>query len=89
MTMNFHQMNNVILALAISTGLISCNSQPEQNVSNQKNPGSANIELVNQYFEHFNNHDWTKMAEMYSETADFKDPSLGQGTPTHPFQPFA
>ena len=35
--------------------------------------------LVNQYFEHFNNHEWTKMANLYAETAEFKDPSLGQG----------
>lgn len=40
---------------------------------------SDNEKLVKQYFEHFNNHKWTKMAQMYSEIADFKDPSLGQG----------
>jgi len=40
---------------------------------------TKNMDLVNQYFEHFNNHDWKKMAEMYTETAEFKDPSLGQG----------
>jgi len=34
-------------------------------------------QLVKQYFDHFNHHDWTKMANMYTETADFKDPSLG------------
>jgi len=34
-------------------------------------------QLVKQYFDHFNDHDWTKMANMYTETADFKDPSLG------------
>lgn len=40
---------------------------------------TKNVDLINQYFEHFNNHDWEKMAEMYTETAEFKDPSLGQG----------
>ncbi|MFH6997265.1 nuclear transport factor 2 family protein [Flavobacterium sp. FlaQc-57] len=40
---------------------------------------SKNEKIVKQYFEHFNNHDWKKMAEMYTETVDFKDPSLGQG----------
>ncbi|WP_162054648.1 nuclear transport factor 2 family protein [Pontibacter pamirensis] len=40
---------------------------------------TKNVDLVNQYFAHFNNHDWEKMAEMYTETAAFKDPSLGQG----------
>ncbi|MCC9135486.1 nuclear transport factor 2 family protein [Pontibacter silvestris] len=34
---------------------------------------------MRQYFEHFNNHDWATMSSMYSENADFKDPSLGQG----------
>ncbi|WPV70527.1 MULTISPECIES: nuclear transport factor 2 family protein [unclassified Chitinophaga] len=38
-----------------------------------------NEALVKQYFEHFNNHDWKKMAEMYTPTAEFKDPSLGSG----------
>jgi len=40
---------------------------------------NKNIQLVNQYFEHFNNHDWEKMANMYIDTAEFKDPSLGEG----------
>ena len=40
---------------------------------------STDEKLVKQYFEHFNNHEWTKMANMYAETTDFKDPSLGQG----------
>lgn len=40
---------------------------------------TENVELIKAYFEHFNNHDWKRMAEMYTETADFKDPSLGQG----------
>ncbi|MHA6247427.1 nuclear transport factor 2 family protein [Pontibacter sp. CAU 1760] len=40
---------------------------------------TKNVDLVNRYFEHFNNHDWEKMAAMYTETAAFKDPSIGQG----------
>ena len=38
-----------------------------------------NEKLVATYFEHFNNHDFVKMANMYAEITDFKDPSLGQG----------
>ncbi|MBL7919104.1 MAG: nuclear transport factor 2 family protein [Bacteroidia bacterium] len=54
--------------------IISCNNQ------NQKNLGNENNEkLVKQYFEYFNNHQWSKMADMYAETSEFKDPSLGQG----------
>jgi ketosteroid isomerase-like protein len=39
----------------------------------------SNEKLIKQYFEHFNQHDWPKMASLYSENADFKDPSLGKG----------
>lgn len=38
-----------------------------------------NIVIVKNYFEQFNKHDWEKMAEFYSDPADFKDPSLGKG----------
>lgn len=40
---------------------------------------TENEKLVKQYFEHFNNHDFAKMANMYAEITDFKNPSLGQG----------
>ena len=38
-----------------------------------------NEKIVRQYYEHFNKHEWEKMADMYTEVSDFKDPSLGQG----------
>ncbi|OKL41093.1 hypothetical protein A3841_14810 [Pontibacter flavimaris] len=56
--------------------MISCNNQ------NKPTMDTENVNLVNQYFEHFNNHEWEKMAGMYTETAAFKDPSLGQGIVT-------
>ena len=40
---------------------------------------TENEKLVTTYFEHFNKHEWKKMAEMYTQTADFKDPTLGNG----------
>ena len=40
---------------------------------------SDNEKLIKQYFEHFNQHEWTNMANMYAEISDFKDPSLGPG----------
>jgi ketosteroid isomerase-like protein len=61
----------LIIALTTSTG---CNHSKINNMAT-----SDNEKVVQQYFENFNNHEWTKMAEMYSETADFKDPSLGEG----------
>jgi steroid delta-isomerase-like uncharacterized protein len=40
---------------------------------------SDNATLVKQYFAHFNQHNWAAMAAMYTDTALFKDPTLGQG----------
>ena len=54
---------------------MGCNNQTTEKTM----ATSTNEKLVKQYFEHFNNHEWTKMANMYAETTDFKDPSLGQG----------
>ncbi len=36
-----------------------------------------NIKITKSLYEHFNKHEWRKMAELYSENAEFKDPSLG------------
>jgi predicted SnoaL-like aldol condensation-catalyzing enzyme len=66
-------MKQTIVLLFAVFALISCKK------AQQKPDSSENEKLVEQYYEHFNKHEWAKMAEMYVETADFKDPSLGQG----------
>lgn len=66
-------MKTIVIMLAAMAVLASCNPQNPEKMT------SENTVLVNQYFEHFNQHDWDKMAALYSETAEFKDPSLGQG----------
>lgn len=65
---------SIIFALTIF--LYSCDSK--QNNQNAKTM-DTNEKLVQQYFAYFNKHDFVKMANMYAETTDFKDPSLGQG----------
>lgn len=66
-------MKSLLLLSYATFALISCNNQHATSMS------ADNEKLVKRYFEHFNNHDWSKMANMYSEIAEFKDPSLGQG----------
>ncbi|HWV30608.1 MAG TPA: nuclear transport factor 2 family protein [Dyadobacter sp.] len=71
-------MKNFSIIAAIVFVLPAC--QPKE--ARQETPTTAtsdNESLVKQYFEHFNKHDWRQMAAMYSDTADFKDPSLGEG----------
>ena len=64
-----------ILTIFILTfTLLNCTNQKETH-SNI----SENEKLVQVYFEHFNKHDWAKMANMYADTTEFKDPSLGFG----------
>jgi len=58
--------------------LISCNN-PNTKSMEINMAITENEKIVRQYYEYFNNHEWKKMAEMYTEVSDFKDPSLGQG----------
>lgn len=68
-------MRKISALLIVIFLIISCNNQNEpKNIDTSKNE-----KIVKQYFEYFNSHNWKKMAEMYTETADFKDPSLGKG----------
>ena len=68
-------MRKILSLLTLTFILIGCNNQTKEKTMET----STNEKIVKQYFEHFNNHEWTKMANMYAETTDFKDPSLGQG----------
>lgn len=36
-----------------------------------------NVAVVTQLFRHFNDHDWTAMASLYEDPAEFIDPSFG------------
>jgi predicted SnoaL-like aldol condensation-catalyzing enzyme len=63
-------MKNVIYVFAILMFITACNKKQEKN---------TNEIMVKQYFEYFNKHDWNKLASMYTDTAYFKDPTLGIG----------
>jgi ketosteroid isomerase-like protein len=75
-------MKNLLLLSLCFAVLFSCNNPEKEERFTQEdnqNTVSENEKLVRQYFDHFNKHEFAKMAAMYTETADFKDPSLGQG----------
>ena len=73
-----HIMKKAISKLGALLLLVSCQNEPQKEAQPVKKT-AAQEELVKQYFTLFNQHQWDKMAAMYSETAEFKDPSLGQG----------
>ncbi|MEM6525085.1 MAG: nuclear transport factor 2 family protein [Bacteroidota bacterium] len=66
---------SMLLALVL---LFSCNTKGVDHTEPSE-ASTENEKMVRQYYQYFNNHEWVKMAEMYSEISDFKDPSLGPG----------
>lgn len=54
--------------------LAACNNKTTEPV---KDPGADNQKVVTQLFEHFNKHEWEKMAALYIDSAEFKDPAYG------------
>jgi hypothetical protein len=66
-------MKKLVTVVIVIFTSISCKYQKQKSMSY-----TDNEKLVKQYFEHFNNHNFVGMANMYAETTDFKDPSLGQ-----------
>jgi ketosteroid isomerase-like protein len=63
-------MKKIAAILLVFFAIVSCNSKEEN---------SLNAEVfVKNYFNYFNAHDWQGLANNYTDTADFKDPSLGK-----------
>jgi ketosteroid isomerase-like protein len=65
-------MKRILIVVSAIVTLISCNKSANT-------AGEENERIVRQCYEYFNRHEWEKMAGLYTETAEFKDPSLGQG----------
>lgn len=71
-------MRNFYFFLTLATLLVMMSCKKN---TNEKTPKMEdNQELIKKYFSHFNHHEWTEMANMYADKAEFKDPSLGSGT---------
>ena len=67
-------MRKLSILLIAALAMTACNNLKEETMAT-----SANEKLIEKYFEHFNKHEWTELADMYIETSQFKDPSLGPG----------
>jgi steroid delta-isomerase-like uncharacterized protein len=67
-------MRQLIVLITCIVTVISCKETvKETSITN------VNEQLIQIYYQHFNQHDWQKMADMYTDSAAFKDPSLGTG----------
>lgn len=56
--------------------LFSCNHADKKKSTDMDN-STANTTIIQQYFQHFNKHEWSKMADMYIDQPEMKDPAYG------------
>jgi hypothetical protein len=67
-------MKNILL-FALVFIIVSCKQNEEKPLF--QNNFAQNEKIARELFIHFNNHDWRKMANLYSEKAEFKEPASG------------
>lgn len=53
--------------------LLSCEQKPKDTISKT----TENEAVVKKMFEHFNQHDWQSMVQLYADTALYQDPAYG------------
>lgn len=58
--------------------LVACSNNTNQSTQTTTDHSSVeNEKLIRRYFDTFNKHQWKELAEFYTESAEFKDPSFG------------
>lgn len=64
--------------LALFIAAVSCKNEPANKAQGtDKNSKADKQAVIEQYYQHFNNHDWQKMADMYVDSPEIKDPAYG------------
>ena len=69
-------MVRILFVAIVMCSLLSCNNSPQKSLNDMDN-STKNKAIIEQYFKHFNNHEWQKMADMYVEQPEMKDPAYG------------
>ncbi len=72
----------LLLNLGVVIILFSCTTN-NTNVIKSNLPFEENEKIIRQYYEYFNTHEWAKLAAMYAEISEFKDPSMGTDLVKH------
>ncbi|WP_224996669.1 nuclear transport factor 2 family protein [Cesiribacter sp. SM1] len=69
--------NKLMMAALALLLLVACNEPAKETSLASLGASEQNVEIVNKVYEHFNNHNWSAMASLYSNPAEFKDPAFG------------
>jgi len=69
-------MRKTLFVLVLFFILVNACQQKKENMSMRLE--EENIVVAKKLYEYFNQHDWAQMARLYSNPAEFKDPSFGQ-----------
>ncbi len=69
-------MIRTIFLVLLCTLLLSCDQSSQQ--SKPIDHAAANKLIIDQYFQHFNRHEWQKMVDMYIDEPEMKDPAYGR-----------
>lgn len=72
-------MRHFLFVVALMFSLLSCKNATQQK-SEAQDDSAVNKAIVEQYFQHFNNHEWKQMADMYIDQPEMKDPAYGSKT---------
>jgi hypothetical protein len=67
-------MKKIVVLFILCIGILSC-----KNETQPISKANRHEAFVKQYFDYFNQHNWEKLASMYADTSQFKDPTLGKG----------
>lgn len=68
-------MKRFALLTLLLASLFSCKNFKQNSISMDNS--TTNKAIIEQYFKHFNNHEWQKIAEMYIDQPEMKDPAYG------------
>jgi ketosteroid isomerase-like protein len=70
-------MKICIFILCMALTAAACNNPKPKTIMPPVNNSAANKAIIEQYFVHFNNHNWKALADMYVENPEMKDPAFG------------
>jgi predicted SnoaL-like aldol condensation-catalyzing enzyme len=65
-----------LFPVVLTISFLSCNNASQEKTK-ETDHSKNHKAVIDQYFRHFNQHEWQKMADMYIDQPEMKDPAYG------------